>query len=131
MDIAIKEAIKAYKKDEVPVGCCIVYKNKVLSVGHNIRQGKYDIMGHAEIVAIKKAAKRIKSWNLSGCTMYVTLSPCDLCFLAIKNSRIAKIYISCEKIYKNDTIVIESIFGIMKDTSTQLLKNFFINKRNK
>ena len=92
MQIAYNEAIKAYKKNEIPVGAIIVKDNKVIAKSHNNRQYKYNVLGHAEINAILKAEKKNKDWRLDGCTMYVTLAPCYMCQMIINESRIDKVY---------------------------------------
>ena len=92
MQIAYNEAIKAYKKHEIPVGTVIVKNNKVIAKSHNNRQYKYNVLGHAEINAILKAEKKLKDWRLDGCTMYVTLAPCQMCQMIINESRIDKVY---------------------------------------
>ena len=92
MELAYKEAKKAYKKNEIPVGAVIVKDDKILSKSHNNRQKNNFLLGHAEINSILKAEKKIKDWRLDGCTMYVTLIPCEMCQMIIKESRISKIY---------------------------------------
>ena len=90
--LAYKEAQKAYKVKEVPVGAVIVKNNKVLARAHNNRQKTNNLLGHAEINCILKAEKKIKDWRLDECDLYVTLEPCDLCKIFIKESRIRKVY---------------------------------------
>lgn len=93
MNEAIKEAKKAYKKLEIPVGAVIVKDGKIIARAHNIKETKKDTTNHAEILAIKKASKVLDAWRLLDCEMYVTLEPCPMCAGAIINSRIKKIYI--------------------------------------
>ena len=93
MKEALKEAKKAYKKLEVPVGVVIVKDGKIIARAHNIKEEKNDTTKHAEIIAIQKASKKLSSWRLTDCTMYVTLEPCPMCAGAIIQSRIKKIYI--------------------------------------
>ncbi len=93
MNEALKEAKKAYLKDEIPVGAVIVKNNKIIARAHNIKESKKNAIAHAEILAIQKACKKIESWRLLDCEMYVTLEPCPMCAGAIINSRIKKIYI--------------------------------------
>lgn len=88
----IIETNKALTENEVPVGCVIIKDGIILSSSHNQRIKLHDPLAHAEIVAIRKAAKKIKSWNLSGCEMYVTLKPCKMCQEIINESRIKKVY---------------------------------------
>ena len=92
MNLAIKESQKAYKKQDIPVGCVIVLNNKVISKAYNNRQKKHSIIGHAEINAILKAERKINDWRLNNCDMYVTLYPCEMCKSVIKESRINHVY---------------------------------------
>lgn len=92
MKAAIKEALKAEQKEEVPVGAVIVFEGKIVARAHNLRNTQSDGTAHAEILAIKKAGKKLKRWNLTDCEMYVTLEPCAMCAGAAVNSRIKKIY---------------------------------------
>ena len=97
MKLALKEAQKAYNQMDVPVGCVIVYNNKVISKGYNRREKDQNVIKHAEIEAISKACKALKSWRLNDCIIYTTLFPCPMCASAIQQSRISKL------IYLNDT----------------------------
>lgn len=90
---AINEAKIAKSKDEVPVGAVIVKNNEIIARGHNTKEATKDPTNHAEIIAIKMAAKTIGDWRLSECDMYVTLEPCTMCAGAIVQSRIRKLYI--------------------------------------
>ena len=138
MKQALKEAQKAYNKMEVPVGAIIVKNGKIISRGYNQKETKYDTTKHAEIIAIQKASKKLKSWRLLDCEMYVTLEPCSMCAGAIINSRIKKLYIGTMdektgaagsklnlfKDYKfNHNVEVET--GILKDECEGILKNFF------
>lgn len=96
-DEALKMAEKAYKLGEIPVGAILVKENKIISKGFNSREKRYDILGHAEINAIKKATKRLKTWKLNGCDLYVTLKPCSMCESIIKQARIDNVYYLVEK----------------------------------
>ena len=96
MNLALKEAKKACDKLEVPVGAIIVKDGEVIAKAHNLKETKFDTTKHAEILAIQKASKRLKSWRLLNCEMYVTLEPCSMCAGAIINSRIKKVYIGAE-----------------------------------
>ena len=132
MELALKEAKKAYNKKEVPVGAVIVKDNKVISKAHNLIETKQNATFHAEILAIKKATKKLKNWRLIDCDMYVTLEPCDMCKNAIYHSRIKNVYYSsskknifeynASKFYKYDKYI---------QKTTILLKDFFNNKRKK
>lgn len=91
MKEALKEAKKAYKLGEVPIGCVIVYEGKIIGRGYNRRNTDKSTLCHAEITAIKKASKYIGDWRLEGCTLYVTLEPCQMCAGAIVQARIDRV----------------------------------------
>ena len=92
MKLALKEADKALLKDEVPIGCVIVKDDKVIARSHNIKESTHNPMGHAEIIAISKACKKLQNWRLEDCDIYITLEPCIMCTGAIIQSRIKNIY---------------------------------------
>ena len=138
MQEAIKEAKKAYKKLEVPVGAVIVKDGKIIARAHNQKETKFDTTKHAEILAIQKASKKLQSWRLLDCEMYITLEPCSMCAGAIINSRIKKIYIGTmdEKtgaagsklnLFKDYTFNhnVEVETGIMKLECEKIIKDFF------
>ena len=136
MKEALKEAKKAYKKDDVPVGCIIIKDNKIIARAHNQKENKKNAIKHAEIIAISKACKKLKTWHLDDCILYTTMEPCMMCTGAIIQSRIKKIYysISNESFgelenykLKNNKIEIEK--NILANQSQQLLRNFFEEKR--
>lgn len=89
----MKEALKAYSKEEVPVGAVVVKDNKIIARAHNLREFTKSPLAHAEILAIDKASKYIGDWRLNGCELYVTLEPCVMCAGAIIQSRISKVHI--------------------------------------
>ena len=91
MKEAYKEALKALKYDEVPVGAIIVKDNKIIAKAHNKKESKNLAINHAEIIAITKASKKLNTWHLDDCTMYVTLEPCPMCAGALIQSRIKKV----------------------------------------
>ncbi len=93
MKEAIKQARKAYKIGESPIGCVIVYQNKIIARGYNRRNIDKTTLGHAEITAIRKASKVIGDWRLEDCTIYVTLEPCQMCAGAIVQARIPRVVI--------------------------------------
>ena len=144
MKEALKEAKKAYKKLEVPVGVVIVKDNKIIARAYNQKEMKNSPIKHAEIIAIEKACKKLNNWRLNDCEMYVTLEPCPMCAGAIVNSRINKIYIGAvqEKTgacgskvnlideYKTET-KIDMEFGILKDECLSLVQDFFKSLRKK
>ena len=138
MKEALKEAEKAYKKLEVPVGAIIVKDGKIIARAYNQKESKTDTTKHAEILAIQKASKKLKSWRLIDCEMYVTLEPCTMCAGAIIHSRIKKVYIGAmdektgavgsvlnlfEEYKFNHKPEVEK--GILKEDCESLLKQFF------
>ncbi len=138
MKEAIKEAKKAYSKLEVPVGAIIVKDDKIIARAHNLKETKFDTTKHAEILAIQKASKKLESWRLIDCEMYVTLEPCSMCAGALINSRIKKVYIGAndektgavgsvfnllEDYTFNHKVEIEK--GILKEDCEKILKEFF------
>lgn len=144
MKLALKEAKKAYNKGEVPVGAIIVKNGEVIAKAHNLKETKKDTTYHAEIYAIKKASKKLNSWRLIDCEMYITLEPCSMCAGAIIQSRLKKIYIgamdyktgACGSVlnllsdYKfNHSVDIET--NILKEECEEILKNFFKELRVK
>lgn len=138
MELAYKEALKAYKKNEIPVGAIITYKNKVIAKGYNNRQKKHNALGHAEIVCIQKAEKKLKDWRLNGCNMYVTLMPCEMCKIIIRESRINNVYYLINK--PNSQTVCKKVNSNYIQTSVSkeadkkyklMLSKFFENMRNK
>lgn len=138
MKEALKEAKKACNKLEVPVGAVIVKNGEIIAKAHNQKETKLDTTKHAEILAIQKASKKLNSWRLIDCEMYVTLEPCSMCAGAIINSRIKKVYIgaSDEKTgavgsvlnlftdYKfNHKVLYEK--GILENNCKDILQDFF------
>ena len=94
MKKAISEAKKAIKLGEVPIGCIIVYEDKIIGRGYNRRKTDKNTLSHAELTAIKKASRKMGDWRLEGCTMYVTLEPCQMCAGAIVQSRMDRVVIA-------------------------------------
>lgn len=90
---ALVEAEKAYCEHEVPVGCVVVKDGEIIGRGRNQMEGRSDPSGHAEVMAIREASRKLGTWRLTGCTLYVTLEPCLMCSALIRKSRIGKIYI--------------------------------------
>ncbi len=144
MKLALKEATKAREKLEVPVGVIIVKNGKIIARAHNLRETKNSVLAHAEILAIEKATKKLNSWRLDGCEMYITLEPCLMCVGAIMNARIKKIYIGaleprtgavCSKLnllesyYYNH--VVEHEEGILEMQCTEIIKTFFVELRKR
>ena len=135
---AYKEALKAYRKKEVPVGCVIVYNDKIIARAHNLRETKKNSLCHSEIIAINKACKKMKMKFLEDCTIYVTLEPCIMCTGAILQARMKKIVYGAKEPkfgcleslgnvlsdYKfNQKVEIES--GVMEEEISSMMKQFF------
>lgn len=95
MKEAIRQAKKAWKLWEVPIGCVIVHEDKIIARGYNRRNTDKNTLSHAELNAVRKASKRLGDWRLEECTMYVTLEPCQMCAGAIVQARIPKVVIGC------------------------------------
>ena len=142
MKEALKEAKKAELIDEVPIGCVIVKDDKIIARGHNQRETNQSPIGHAEIIAINKASKKLKSWRLEGCDIYVTLEPCIMCSGAIIQSRISKVYYgafdpkggalgSSINVLeaKNINHHPEVISGVMQEECSKIITNYFKAKR--
>lgn len=138
MKEALKEAKKAYDKMEIPVGAVIVKDGKIIARAHNQKETKFDTTKHAEILAIQKASKKLKSWRLLDCEMYVTLEPCSMCAGAVINSRIKKLHVGTmdEKtgavgsklnLFEDYTFnhKVEYETGIMQEACEKILKQFF------
>lgn len=143
MNEAIQEAIAARNEGEIPIGAVIVKDGSIISKAHNLKEILNDVTAHAEILAIKEAAKVIGDWRLNGCEMYVTLEPCSMCASAIIQSRISKVYIgafnnemgACGSIinlldnrYMNSFVPVEWLYD---EDCMKLITEFFENARNK
>ena len=142
MNLAICQAKKALKKGEVPIGAIIVKNGKIVSKAYNNREKSKNAINHAEIIAIKKACKKLHDWRLEGCEIYVTLQPCIMCFGAILNSRIKKIYYGAkdnkflmetlsDSRYNSSNHNINIEGGILEKECELILKNFFKKIRKK
>ena len=142
MEMALLEAEKARKREEVPIGAVIVKSGKVIAKGFNKREKTKSALNHAEIVAIRKACKKLKDWRLEGCEIYVTLKPCPMCAGAIANARIDKVYYGADETNTNDNLA-EQIFAstrlnhkvemermdVYSEKCAQMLSAFFRSKR--
>ena len=143
MKLALSQASRAMKLDEVPIGAVIVQNGKVLAKAYNTRNKSQNAINHAEILAISKACRKLKSWRLDDCDIYVTLEPCPMCAGAILNARIKNLYFGAydktsktnllESIMKDDRLnhKTEVFGGIMQDECSKLLSQFFAGKRKK
>ena len=144
MEEAFKEALKAYEKNEIPVGCVIVKDNNIIGRGHNLKETNKSVFSHAEINAIEEASKYLNNWRLNDCSIYITLEPCAMCMGAIMQSQISNIYFSAfdkamgccgskiklfEYNFQNPKIKINQ--GILEKESIELLQSFFKRLRNK
>ena len=138
MKEAIRQAQKAAALNEVPIGCVIVYEEKIIARGYNRRIVDKNVLAHAEIAAIRKACKKIGDWRLEGCTMYVTLEPCPMCAGAIIQARIPKVVMGCmnPKAGCAGSVLdmlhqpgfnhqVETEAGLLGEECSGLLKNFF------
>ncbi len=138
MKEALKQAKKAYKIKEVPIGCVIVYEDKVIARGYNKRNSKKNTLAHAEIIAINKASKLLGDWRLEDCTMYITLEPCQMCAGAIVQARVKKVVIGSmnpkagcggsvlnllQMEQFNHQVEVER--GVLKEECSQMMKKFF------
>ena len=143
MAAAIARAQKAAAKDEVPVGAVIVRGKKIIASAYNLRETRKNPLAHAELLAIGKAAKRLKGWRVTGCTLYVTLEPCPMCAGAIINARIENVVFGA---YDPKGGAMGSLYnlaegkfnhmprilgGVMRDECAALLTTYFKAKRAK
>lgn len=146
MKQALKEAKKAYELGEVPIGCVIVYEGRIIGRGYNRRNTDKNTLCHAEITAIRKASKKMGDWRLEGCTMYVTLEPCQMCAGACVQARMDRVVIGCQSpksgcagsvinILQMDEFnhQVEITKDVLKDECSEMLTVFFeeLRVRNK
>lgn len=142
MKAAITQAKKALSLGEVPIGCVIVYENKIIGRGYNRRNTDKNTLAHAEITAINKASKKIGDWRLEDCILYVTLEPCQMCSGAIVQARIPKVVMGCmnPKAGCAGSILnilnmpqfnhqVETTKGVLEEECSSLLKTFFKDLR--
>ena len=132
MEIAIKEANKAYKKGDVPVGAIIIKNNKIIAKAYNTKEKNKNAINHAEILVIKKACKKLNTWHLNDCILYTTIEPCMMCCGAIMQSRIKEIHyildnesFGCLKLLGNINIIKEN-----DDSYKNMINDFFIKLRS-
>lgn len=142
MKEALKEAKKAAKIGEVPIGCVIVFKDKIIGRGYNRRNTKKTTLAHAEITAIQKASKAMGDWRLEDCTLYVTLEPCQMCSGAIVQARIKEVIVGamnpkagCAGSILNILQMeefnhqVELTTGVMEEECKKVLQDFFVDLR--
>ena len=140
MKAALKCAKKAFDEGEVPIGAVVVLDGKVISRGHNRRTKRQIATAHAEIEAIEKACKKLNSWRIPDCELYVTLEPCPMCMGAVLNARIKKVYFGAKEDkgrsltaqiaganLLNHTVEVEG--GVMEEECRQILSDFFSSMR--
>lgn len=144
MKEALRQAMKAYRIEEVPIGCVIVYEDRIIARAYNRRNTDKSTLAHAEILAIKKASKVIGDWRLEDCTMYVTLEPCQMCAGAIVQARIPKVVIGSMNPkagcagsvlnllqMKEFNHQVETVTGILQNECSTMLSAFFLELREK
>ena len=146
MKAALKQAEKALAIGEVPIGAVIVENGRIIGRGYNRRNTDHTTLAHAEITAIRKANKKVGDWRLEGCTLYVTLEPCQMCAGALVQSRIDRVVIGAPSyksgcggtllnILQNEAFnhQVEVVSGLMQEECTEILQRFFkdLRKRNK
>lgn len=142
MKSALKCAHKAFEEGEVPIGAVVVCDGKIIGRGHNRRTKNQIATAHAEIEAIEKACKKLKSWRLPDCELYVTLEPCPMCMGAVLNSRIKKVYFgayedkgrSLTNVIANSNLVnhvVEVEGGVMQEECRDILTKFFVEMRER
>ena len=139
---ALKEAELAYQEDEVPIGCVIVYNDKIIARAHNQRDKSHNPLGHAETLAIKQASEVLNDWQLVDCELYVTIEPCIMCAGAIIQSRIKRVIFGADDLkggaFGSSLDVMtakginhhpEIVKGVLKEECSQIVKNYFKSKR--
>jgi len=144
MELALEEAAKGLIQDEVPVGALVVYQGEIIGRGYNRREELQDPTSHAEVLALREASSRLRSWRLDDCTLYVTLEPCIMCMGAIIQARIPRLVFGChdpkggavESLYRlcddprlNHSVDVTS--GILKEQCATILSGFFLSLRQK
>lgn len=138
MKEAIRQAKKAAKIGEVPIGCVIVYQDKIIARGYNKRNTKKNTLAHAEIIAMNKASKVVGDWRLEGCTMYVTLEPCQMCAGAIVQSRMDRVVVGtmnkkagcCGSVInllnmEQFNHQVELVTGVLEEECSSVISGFF------
>lgn len=136
LEVAFEQAKIAYKLDEIPVGCAIFLGDELIACGYNEKERENDAIMHAEIVAISRACRKLGSWRLDGCSLYVTLEPCMMCVGAIMESRIKNVYYGTKRqsIRMYDNLAVKpyvSFNCVESDKCSRILSDFFKKKRKK
>ena len=136
LEVAFEQAKIAYKLDEIPVGCAIFRGDELIACGYNEKERENDAIMHAEIVAISRACRKLGSWRLDGCSLYVTLEPCMMCVGAIMESRIKNVYYGTKRqgIQMYDNLVVKSYISlncVESNKCSRILSDFFKKKRKK
>ncbi len=144
MKEAIRQAKKAQALGDVPVGCVIECDGKIIGRGYNRRMADHTVLAHAEILAIRKACKKVGDWRLEGCTLYVTQEPCPMCAGAIVQARIPRVVIGCMNpkagcagsvldLFHQDGFnhQVESVCGVLGDECSDMISEFFRELRKK
>ena len=144
MKEAIRQARKAEALGEVPIGCVIVYEGKIIGRGYNRRMTAHSALAHGEILAIKKACRKMGDWRLEGCRIYVTLEPCPMCAGAIVQARIPQVIIGCMNPKAGCAGSVLDLFhqeglnhrcqvetGILQEECSEMMKSFFRRLREK
>ena len=134
--MALEEAKKAYELDEIPVGCVIFRGDELIACGYNKKESESNAIMHAEMIAIDEACRKLGSWRLDDCCLYVTLMPCMMCMGTIIESRIKKVYYgtknNSEQMYDFDKILrFVSLYNLENRECSEILSDFFKKKRKK
>ncbi|MGO9379739.1 MAG: tRNA adenosine(34) deaminase TadA [Dissulfurispiraceae bacterium] len=143
MRLALREAEAAFREEEVPVGAVLVVDGEVIASTRNNRETSFDPTGHAEIIAIRETAHKLKRWRLSDATLYVTKEPCPMCAGAMLNARLGRLVYGCGDV-KGGAVAnlyhllsdsrlnhqVDVVAGVLEEECAQLLRNFFGNRRS-
>ncbi len=144
LDLAFYYAEEAFQENEVPIGAVIVKNNEVISFGYNIKEKKFSVLEHAELIAIRRAEEKLQNWRLDDCDLYITLDPCPMCASAIKQARIRSVYSAVSNSDSQNDILIKKIFekdsvnpnvsffsNLDEERSKKMLNDFFKKQRIK
>lgn len=140
-EIILDESLKAFNENEIPVGALMTYKDEIIAISHNTKEQNQCCLNHAEINVIEYASKKLKTWRLSECDLYITMEPCVMCCGAIAQARIKSVYYlinnpkyggleNNSKIFKNSNTNVVKINNLKYEKQIKiLLKKFFSDKR--